>query len=70
MTTDLPDTEIDMICSGFKQNAAKIRFLQNMGLNVRRKPNGKPLVNREHYNLLSTGIKPAVDAEPNWTRKL
>ena len=70
MTTDLPDAEIDTICSGYKQNAAKIRFLQNMGLHVRRKPNGKPLVNRDHYNMLSIGSKPTIDAEPNWTRQL
>lgn len=50
MTTDLTDAEIDMICDGYVQNAAKIRFLRALGLTVRIKPNGRPLVNRTHYD--------------------
>ena len=38
MNTDLTDTEIDSICDGYVQNAAKVRYLQSMGLTVRRKP--------------------------------
>jgi hypothetical protein len=48
--TDLTDAEIDSICDGYVQNAAKVRYLQSMGLTVRRKPNGRPLVNRNHYD--------------------
>lgn len=50
MTTDLSDEEIDSICDGYVQNAAKIRFLKSLGLTVRMKPNGRPLVNRNHYD--------------------
>lgn len=45
---DLTDAEIDSICAGLVQNAAKVRCLRRMGLTVRQKPNGKPLVNRTH----------------------
>lgn len=48
--TDLSDAEIDNICDGYRQNAAKIRFLRALGLTVDRKPNGRPLVNRAHYD--------------------
>lgn len=48
--TDLTDAEIDNICDGYVQNAAKIRYLRSLGLTVERKPNGRPLVNRAHYN--------------------
>lgn len=68
MTADLSDSEIDDVCNGLRQNAAKVRFLQRMGLFVRRKPNGRPLVNRMHYNVVAVGEKPAVAAEPNWTK--
>lgn len=47
---DLTQTEVDEICRGLKQHAAQIRFLQSLGLVVHRRPNGQPLVNREHYN--------------------
>jgi hypothetical protein len=50
MIADLTDAEIDSICDGYIQNAAKVRFLRSMGLTVRVKPNGKPLVNRNHYD--------------------
>ena len=40
---DLSDYEIDNICQGRVQNSAKVRHLKKMGLNVRRKPNGRPL---------------------------
>lgn len=46
---DLTDAEIDAICDGLKQNAAKVRYLRGLGLHVERKPSGRPLVNRAHY---------------------
>lgn len=49
-SSDLSDAEIDEICAGYRQNAAKVRFLQSLGLVVARKPNGRPLVNRRHYD--------------------
>ncbi len=56
--TDLTDAEIDSICAGLVQNAAKVRYLRRMGLTVRQKPNGKPLVNRAHYDAVMLNQKP------------
>lgn len=44
-----------MICEPLKQPAAQIRYLRRLGLRVDRKPNGKPLVNRQHYNAVRGG---------------
>jgi hypothetical protein len=54
---DLTDVEIDKICAGLVQNAARVRFLKRMGLHVRQKPNGRPLVNRAHYDAATAGQK-------------
>jgi len=67
---DLTDNEIDNICDGYVQSAAKVRFLRSMGLVVRRKPNGRPLVNRAHYDSV-TGCAAAIagaksDSQPVW----
>ena len=71
MQMDLTDMEIDEICGGLIQNKAKIRFLQSLGLMVRRKPNGKPLVNRQHYqNVMTSGgaNSPAqISIGPRWS---
>jgi hypothetical protein len=37
------DAEVDEMCDGLTQDAAKIRFLKRLGLRVDRKPNGRPL---------------------------
>lgn len=37
------DAEVDSMCDGLTQDAAKIRFLRSLGLRVDRKPNGRPL---------------------------
>ena len=69
MNSDLTDSEIDNICDGYVQNAAKVRFLRNLGLTVRIKPNGKPLVNRNHYDAVlgcATTIRQAVSTGPVW----
>lgn len=42
----LTDAEVDDICAGLVQSAAKVKFLQGLGLTVARKPNGRPLVRR------------------------
>jgi hypothetical protein len=49
-SANLSDVEIDEICDGYTQNAAKVRFLRSLGLTVAQKPNGRPLVNRAHYD--------------------
>ena len=57
---DLSDAEIDDICSGLRQNAAKVRFLRGLGLHVERKPNGRPLVNRAHYDTVRGRVTQAI----------
>lgn len=37
------DAEVDDMCAGLTQDAAKIRYLRRIGLRVDRKPNGRPL---------------------------
>lgn len=74
---DLTDEEIDRICAGLTQNAAKVRYLESLGVTVERKPNGRPLVNRWHYERVrSAGVpadrsdkpKPSNSAGmPKWT---
>lgn len=68
---DLTDIEIDEICGGLVQNHAKIKFLQGLGLTVRRKPNGKPLINRQHYQNVMTAVNgnsPApMTIGPRWS---
>lgn len=69
MTPNLTDAEIDDICAGLLQSAAKVRFLMNLGLNVARKPNGAPLVNRAHYDRvmgLTDKSSRANQAGPRW----
>lgn len=57
MNANLTDAEIDNICDGYVQNAAKIRYLRGLGLTVERKPNGRPLVNRAHYDTVRGAAK-------------
>lgn len=62
---DLTDREIDNICHPLTQNAAKVRFLLAMKLNVRRAADGRPLVNRAHYDAVTgRGMAQAPVAEP------
>ena len=67
--SDLTDAEIDSICDGLVQNHAKIKYLERLGLLVRRKPNGRPLVNRQHYDATMGGNQAAKSnkaAGPVW----
>ena len=69
MTTDLTDAEIDLICDGLVQASAKVRYLERLGLTVRRKPNGRPLVNRAHYDAMmgcSQQPRPTQNNGPVW----
>jgi hypothetical protein len=64
MTTPwLTDTEIDDRCEGKRQNAAKVRYLVSLGLTVRTKPNGKPIVERAHYEAVMAGL-PSSKGKP------
>ncbi len=58
MTPWLSDSEIDDLCTGLINNAAKIRYLRTMGLTVHSRPNGRALVMRSHAEeVLSGGQK-------------
>jgi hypothetical protein len=50
----LTDEEIADLCAGLKQPAAQIRFIRQLGLAVRIKPNGRPLVMRADFEALKT----------------
>jgi hypothetical protein len=68
LPADLTDEEVDRICHPLKQGAAQLRFLRSLGLTVARRPDGRPLVNRAHYNLVRGGA-PANTAPsdgPRW----
>ncbi len=72
MDPDLTDAEVDRICAGYRQNAAKVRYLRSLGVTVDRKPNGRPLVSRAHYESVR-GAQPAAKpaavggAQPRWS---
>lgn len=52
----LTDAEVDDLCAGLTQNAAKIRYLKDvLKLPVAAKPNGRPLVPRRACERLLTG---------------
>jgi hypothetical protein len=49
----LTDAEIDEICAGLTQAAAKVRYLRDvLRVPVERKPNGRPLVRRADWERL------------------
>ena len=49
MTLELTDEEVNSICDGLTQNAAKVRYLRGLGLRVDQRPNGRPLVARAEW---------------------
>lgn len=55
---DLTDAEVDALCEGLRQNAAKVRYLQGLGLIVHARPNGRPLVWRAHAEQVLGGLMP------------
>jgi hypothetical protein len=61
---DLTDDEVDRICAGYRQNAAKVRYLRSLGVHVERKPNGRPLVNRAHYESVRGAAGGARQPDP------
>ena len=70
MTTssaDLTDAEIDSICAGLRQNHAKAKYLERLGLRVHRRPNGRPLVSRADWErLFSSTTQSAPANAPRW----
>ena len=67
---DLSDEEIDAICAGLTQNAAKVRYLRRvLNLPVDRRPNGRPLVRRSDWQDPSHdehNVGPVLG--PHWSR--
>lgn len=57
----LTKDEIDDLCQPLTQAAAQIRFLQSLGLTVKTKPNGTPLVIRSHFEQV---MNPAGKQKP------
>lgn len=67
ISADLCDDEIAHICKPLTQGAAQCRYLRSLGLTVRRRPDGSPLVNRAHYDATMVGKPGGISsAEPNW----
>lgn len=67
LTACLTDEEIDTICAGLKQGAAKVRYLRDvMKVPVARKPNGRPLVRRSDWERAQAqNARPA--SGPRWS---
>jgi len=67
MTPWYTDQEIDDLCAGLSNSAAKVRHLRNMGLTVTRKPNGRPLVMRGQAEVVLSGLQQITPAAANST---
>lgn len=52
----LADNEVDALCDPLRQNAAKVKYLKGLGLAVREKPNGRPLVLRSNVEDVLGGL--------------
>lgn len=71
MTPWLSESEIDNLCEPLKQSAAQLRFIRGLGITVREKPNGAPLVMRAHFEetMNPAGKKrPPAKCAPNSAR--
>lgn len=67
MRPDLTDEEVDSICAGLKQHEAKARYMRRMGVTVRKRPNGRPLVMRAEFERIMTGATSApANSGPKW----
>lgn len=62
MSAFLTDAEVDDMTQGLCQNGARVRFLEGLGLVVRRKPNGRPLVLRSQAEAVLAGAA-GLDAQ-------
>jgi hypothetical protein len=52
----LENALVDELCEGLTQDAANIRFLRSLGLTVKRKPCGRPLVLRSNVEAVLGGM--------------
>lgn len=61
----LSDAEIADLCAPLTQPAAQVRYLQQLGLQVAKKPNGRAVVVRSHAEAVLSGRAHApAGAEP------
>lgn len=56
MTPWLTPAEVDDLCAPLVQPAAQCRFLRELGLAVKVKPNGQPLVLRSNLETVLGGL--------------
>ena len=70
MPVVLTDAEIDEICAGLRQNAAKVRYLrQVLQVPVIRKPNGRPLVLRSDWERRGQSLQNGrLGGGPKWSK--
>lgn len=66
----LTDTEVADICAPLKAAYAQCRYLERLGLVVKKKPNGRPLVARGEFERVMIGRQPeqaqnAAAGQPN-----
>jgi hypothetical protein len=65
MHIHLEDHEINAICDGLTQPAAMVAYLRRQGFEVRKKPNGRPLVSRANFEAVMRGnATPAAPSSP------
>lgn len=68
----LTDAEVDEICAGLVQAAAKVRYLRDvLRVPVERKPNGRPLVRRadwERRQIPTAQNDAPTRWQPKWSR--
>ncbi|MCW5648394.1 MAG: hypothetical protein KIS62_01475 [Ramlibacter sp.] len=73
ITPWLTDSEADDLCAPLTQNCAKVKYLRGLGLEVRTKPNGRPLVLRSNVEAVLGGsalpgsAQTATARQPNVT---
>jgi hypothetical protein len=69
----LSDDEIDEICAGLKQGAAKVRFIREvLKVPCERKPNGRPLVRRVDWERRHPAAPEGAPArwQPKWSKPM
>lgn len=61
---------MDEICHPLTQGAAQARYLRKLGLRVDLRPDGRPLVNRAHYDAVRGGAeRPGHAPGPQWKKR-
>lgn len=60
MTHWLTPAEIDDLCEPLTQHAAQIRHLKKLGLTVKVKPSGAPLILRSHFESVMQPAKKRI----------